>query len=73
MMGFIFCALCEKKIIIKDPSEVENFRVGINLICSNCDKQITTAIIDRIIDNTSVPKTYRKIFEIYLKWRKINE
>lgn len=69
-MGFIFCALCEKRIVIKDASEVENFLVGVNLICSGCDKRITMAIIDRIIDDTSVPKTYRSIFENYLKWMK---
>ena len=69
-MGFIFCALCEKKIVIKNASEVENFLIGVNLICSGCDRRITRAIIDRIIDDNSVPKTYRSIFKKYLKWRK---
>jgi len=67
MAGHFFCALCERRVVI-DPDEVENFRVGVNLFCSRCDEQIKAAIINRIIDDTSVPKTYRKIFERYLKW-----
>ena len=72
-MGFIFCALCEREIVIKNASEVENFLVGVNLICPGCDRGITISIIDRIIDDNSVPKTYRKIFEQYIKWMEEKE
>lgn len=69
-MAYFFCALCDRKVVVADGNVIERFRVGINNLCLNCDKKITTAIIYRIIDDTSVPKTYRKIFEQYLKWMK---
>lgn len=33
-------------------------------------ERITPAVVRRIIEDTSVPKTFRKTFENYLKWRK---
>ena len=37
------------------------------------DKQVETAVIKYIIEDTSVPKTYRAMFKRYLKWRENNE
>lgn len=68
MVGHFFCALCERKIVIDDLSEVRIFRLGNELFCLECEKEITVGIMDRIIDDANVPKTYRKIFERYLRW-----
>lgn len=70
MAGHFFCALCERRVVIDDLSEVEDFRLGTRLLCSSCDEKSTVDVIDRIIGDTSVPKTYRSIFKKYLKWRK---
>jgi hypothetical protein len=73
MVGHFFCAFCERKIVIDDSSEVRIFRLGNELFCSGCEKEITVGIMDRIIDDNSVPKTYRKIFERYLEWMEEKE
>lgn len=73
MVGYFICALCDRRVVVADASAVKRFRVGINNLCLDCDKRITAAIIYRIIDDTSVPKTYRKMFERYLKWMKEKE
>jgi hypothetical protein len=70
MVGYFICGLCDRKVIVADGNVTERFRVGINNLCLDCDKKITMAIIYRIIDDTSVPKTYRKMFERYLEWIK---
>ena len=63
MAGHFSCVFCEEKVVIDDLNEV-----GLRLLCSDCDERITMEVIDRIINNTNIPKTYRKIFELYLKW-----
>ena len=67
--GHFFCSICGRRIVT-ELSEVEKFRVGVKLLCSNCEKNLLDAVVNKIIDDTSVPKTYRKVFERYLEWRK---
>jgi len=69
-MGHFFCGLCEKNVRVADLEKVKALRVGTNLFCPDCNRRITAAVIYRIIEDTSIPKTYRMMFKRYLEWRK---
>ncbi len=66
--GHFFCSICERRIDT-DVSEVEKFRVGVKLLCPNCEKNLTISVVCKLRDDTSIPKTYRSIFRDYMKWR----
>jgi len=68
-VGHFLCAFCDEKVDVDDLKEIKNFHVGFNLFCPKCYRRVTTGVINNLIKDTSIPKTYRKIFENYLKWR----
>jgi len=63
-----FSSICEEEVVITDLEEVENFRIGTKLYSLNSYELIIVDVVNHLIKDTSIPKTYRKIFERYLKW-----
>ena len=63
-----FCNICGIEVVLSNLEEVEDFRIGTKLYCLDCYKRITTDVINQIIKDTSIPKTFRRMFGRYLKW-----
>lgn len=65
---WIICTICDGTVPIPPLKKLKDFRVGTYLICSKCIGKITAAVVNEIIEDTGVPKTFRSMFERYLKW-----
>jgi len=63
-----FFCICGREVLLFNLAEVEDFRIGTKLYCLDCYTRITTDVINQIIKDTSIPKTFRRMFERYLKW-----
>lgn len=68
-VGHFFCVICTRTIVVQASEGIEDFRIGVNLFCPECDSRITTDAVKSLIADTGIPKTYRKMFEKYLEWK----
>jgi len=67
--GHFLCAFCDEKVDVADLKEIKDFHIGFDLFCPTCYKRITIGVVNNLIKDTTIPKTYRTIFERYLEWR----
>ena len=68
-VGHFFCVACSGTVVVQASENVEDFRVGVNLFCPECDNRISIGVVKSLIADTGIPKTYRKMFEKYLEWK----
>jgi hypothetical protein len=64
------CAICKKKVVVDELGDIEDFRIGVNLFCLRCGEQITVGVMNKFLEDTDIPKTYRTMLESCLPWRR---
>lgn len=69
-VGNFLCTICEKVVVVDALDSVEDFRIGTHLFCPDCREEITTDVLKRFIEDTTIPKTYRTMIEKCVEWEK---